>query len=183
MSRSTTRGRAALAALGLAAASSAGCPLVQVEAEIEQVCVTRAGVEVAAAGGAGRAVVRTTTTDLAAARDLLDPRDEVRFVRFSARAGGGVTSLGFLRAARVHVASADPTSPLPQLLVFECGAECVTAEGGYQAPAVTEANAVDYALADELAFELELEGALPERAWSLDAEVCLSGRVVRSYSP
>lgn len=160
----------------------AGCTLAKLEAEVPELCVTRAGLEVISTGGE-RATVRTTIADLATLGDVLEPQDEVTLVRFTARAASGVESLGFVRQARVVVAVADPSSPLPELVVFECSADCITAEGAFAAAPATDANLAAYVRAPELAFELALEGELPAQTWTFDATVCLRATAQRSYRP
>lgn len=160
----------------------AGCTLAKLEAEVPELCVSRAGLEVASAGGQ-RATVRTTIADLAALAEVLEPKDEVTLVRFTAAPASGVQSLAFIRQARVVVAAADPTSPLPELTVFSCDAECLTADGAFVAAPATPASVTEYVLAPELAFELSLEGDLPAQPWSFDATVCLRVTAQRSYRP
>lgn len=160
----------------------ASCTLAKLEAEVPELCVTRAALEVAQAGGA-RATVRTTIADLATLGDVLEPQDEVTLVRFTAHATSGVDTLAFVHQARVVVAAADPGSPLPELLVFECSANCIAADGAFTAAPATAANVAAYVRAPELAFELALEGELPARAWTFDATVCLRATAQRSYRP
>lgn len=160
----------------------AGCTLAKLEAEVPELCVTRAGVEVASAGGE-RATVRTTIADLATLADLLEPQDEVTLLRFTALPASGVDTLAFVRQAQVVVAAADPASPLPELVVFECSADCITADGAFTAAPATAANMTAYVRAPELAFELTLEGELPARPWTFEATVCLRAAAQRSYQP
>lgn len=159
-----------------------GCTLAKLEAEVPELCVTRAALEVVSTGEE-RATVRTTIADLAAIGDVLEPQDEVTLVRFTARAARGVDSLAFVHQARVVVAVADPSSPLPELVVFECSTDCITAEGTFAAAPATAANLADYVRAPELAFELTLEGGLPAQTWAVDATVCLHATAQRSYRP
>lgn len=160
----------------------AGCTLAKLEADVPELCVTRAGLEVASAGGQ-RATVRTTIADLAALAEVLEPQDEVTLVRFTARPASGVETLAFVRQAQVVIAAADPSSPLPELTVFSCDAECLTADGGFVAAPATAASVTAYVRAPELAFALTLEGELPARPWTFDATVCLRAAAQRSYRP
>lgn len=168
---------------GAVAGLLAGCPLVQVEAQIEEVCIARTGIVVEPAANRRVTVVRTSIADLAAVNDLLDPADLVTFRRFVARPTSGPTSLAFLESAQIVIAPADPTSPLPPTPAFSCSASCVAADGAFTAPAASDANVVEYLQLPELAFELTLTGTLPAQRWTLDAEVCMAAKLTRTVSP
>jgi len=78
----------------------AGCPLVEVQAEFAEVCVTHKDVHIP--GVTETSVSQTfDVDDLSAFHDLLELDADLSFVRAEVRPTSGVTTLAFVDAANV----------------------------------------------------------------------------------
>ncbi|HLL25441.1 MAG TPA: hypothetical protein VK427_25065 [Kofleriaceae bacterium] len=145
-----------------------GC--LQIEAEIEESCVTRSGVEVE---GVELSSLSQTfmIDDLSEVHRFTDNADaDIQFVRATIRPTSGVTSLAFVEAASVVIEGET---------VYACAGDCPSGEG-VELPSQTRTDAMKYLSADALAFTLSVDGELPKTAWTVDVDVCVRGNV--SYS-
>jgi hypothetical protein len=151
-----------------------GCPLVQVTAELEEVCITRKDVHVA--GVTETSVSQHFTfDDLSEIHDLLDLDAEVAFVRAEVRPTGGVDDLAFVDAAQVAF-DANP--------VFACDGDCPTLDHAVAlAAAAQQSNAADYLTHDKIDVSLDVTGQLPTTEWTVDVDACVKGSVSYSVEP
>src|SRR5436190_169684 len=85
-----------------------GCPLLDVEAEVPEVCLTYPGIEVDGALAATHVDRSFTFDDLSRLHDLADLDAGISFTRAEVRVTSGVDSLGFVEQFRATVASGDP---------------------------------------------------------------------------
>lgn len=182
----TASSRLVHAALGLSLAMlGAGCPLLDVEVEVPEVCVTHRGIEIAGVPvelGAG--IDETFTIDDLSAFDALDDLDaDARFVSATVRAAGGVDNLGFIEAASVEVASADPDSTLPTLRVYACDGDCAADGNVLALPVQEQPDALAYLRSGSLSIALQARGTLPTEDWTLDVEVCVAARASYAFQP
>jgi hypothetical protein len=153
----------------------AGCPFLEVEAEVSEVCVTYANVQI---DGATGELVQTsfTANDLGELSSLVEHDADLRFNRAEIRAIGGA-SLGFVTTARVAIASGNPDSSLPMMPIVECDGDCLPEGATLAIPAQVRESAVAYLQTGSLVVDLELRGQLPATTWSADIDVCMTGKV------
>jgi hypothetical protein len=166
------------ALLGLAFLSG-GCPLFSVEAEIEEACVVRKGIEVEAVPAGTTSLTESydvSLDELGGLGDLLDLDADLEFVRFEARATSGIAELGFVDAAHVTVASGNPESALPTLVAYDCAGDCPVSGATLVVPATAQQDAADYLASGSLVVDVQVTGQLPATAWTMDVSVCVKGR-------
>ena len=157
----------------------AGCPLLQIEAEVSEVCVTYANVEIEGVAG-DRVQHSFTATDLGALQEFVDQDAELSFTRVAIRSG---SAFGRVDAASVTVASGDPEATLPTLAIVECAGDCVPDGATLDIPAAVQHSAVEYVKTGSLVVEMDLRGQLPAEAWTADVDVCMTGRFSYTVEP
>jgi hypothetical protein len=162
-----------------------GCPLLDVEVDVGEVCMTYKDfrVEGAAPGTATATDQMFTFDDLGPVHELVDKLDDadIEFTRATLRATSGITGFDFVHAAHLSIASGDPSSALPLLTVLDCDGDCLGDTGTLAVPASVQHDAVEYVRGDSLAIAVQLEGEPPTEAWSMDVDVCMNGRAAYSY--
>lgn len=160
----------------LAATLATGC-WVDIDAEIRSSCTTRHDVMIEPMPAADAHGVIDVEFDLALDElDWLEDVDaELRFTHVRARPTSGVTSLAFIDAARVTIASADPAAALPTLTVVECSAGSCPRAGELLLPSELQTDAIAYATAGSLVVTATIAGELPTVPWTIDVEVCAEG--------
>lgn len=154
-----------------------GCPLLQIEAELPEVCIARTGVTVPGGLGQLQTQVRIELDEVDGL-DELKGGDELRFISFTARPQSGGQELAGIQAAKVTLSTDD--AALPAVEIFRCDGDCVTADGALSLEASSEANIAAYLAAPGAAVEVEMHGALPLLDFKVDLNACLSGEVTRS---
>lgn len=160
-----------------------GCPLLDVQAEVSETCVTYPGVRVEAQPDGSTSVDSTFTVDhLDGFRDLADQGFHLAFVRGEVRATSGIADFAFVDHAAVAVASGDPESTLPTLDVFSCD-HCASAAPVLDVTPSGAADAAAYIESGSLVVTLELAGRAPTVDWMMDVDVCMTGSASYSYSP
>lgn len=158
----------------------AGCPLLEVEATIEEVCVTYRDVQID--GVTGDRVQHSFTADeLGELQSLVEQDAEMSFTRVAIRAHDG--AFAAVTAARVSVASGDPESTLPTLSIVECDGDCLPEGNTLAIPAGTQQSAVPYVASGSLVIDMDLQGQLPAEAWAADVDVCMTGRFRYAVEP
>jgi hypothetical protein len=165
---------------------SGGCPLFSVETTIEEACVVRSGVAIDGVEAGTASVSRRYDIDIAeldGLADLVDLDAELEFVRFEARATSGITEFGFVDAAHVTIASGDPDSVLPTLVAYDCAGDCPTTGATLVVPSATQRGAADYLKSGSLVVDVEVQGALPSTAWTMDVAVCVTGGARYAIEP
>lgn len=169
-----------LATIPLAAILLAGCPLVDAEVEIGEVCLSYRDLEIeGAAAGSYDLVI----DDLAALHDLLDHDAELTLSRAELRATSGVGDLRFVEAARLSLASGDPDATLPTLAAYDCAGDCAVAGRTLTLPTAVERDVVDYLRGNAVVVGVAIDGELPAGRWTMDVDVCLRGRVRETLEP
>jgi len=158
-----------------------GCPLLDVETDVSEVCVTYAGVQI---DGASETSVQASFTidELGQLNTFIDQDADLEFVRAEIRATDG-TDLGFVDAAEVSVAGGDPESTLPTLPVISCDGDCLPDGASLQIPATVQHSAVDYVRTGSLVIAVDLHGQVPAVAWTADVDVCMKGHFRYTVEP
>lgn len=155
-----------------------GCPLLDVEVEVAEVCITYNDVPIEGVPLEALDHVETTVLldDFAELRELVSRQDvDLRFTRAEIRAVD-VPSIGPITSARVVVASGDPESTLPTLTVVECTDNCLVDGTTLAISADVQESALEYVKSASLVVDLDLHGRLPATQWHADIDVCMSGR-------
>lgn len=169
-------------AVGLLA-FEAGCPLLNVEAEVQEVCLTYRGIEVDGAI-AGTSIEQSfVLDDLSALHDLSEIDAGLQFVRGEVRVTSGVESLAFVQSFKTSVASGDADSTLPTLTLFDCEGDCQAEGSKLSVPATVQQDAMEYVKSDSLVIELAFRGEIPATTFTLEADVCLKGRIAYTLDP
>ena len=144
-----------------------GC--LQIEAEIEESCITREGVKIE---GVDSTVVSRdiVVDDLSDVKRLLEYNANLEFARAEIRPTSGVTGLDFVELAFVAIEG----SP-----VYGCAGTCASGTLDVQVPT----SATQYFAAESLAIGLTVTGALPKTEWTVDVDVCVRGTASYSITP
>jgi hypothetical protein len=149
-----------------------GCPLLEIEASIEEVCVTYRDIQIEGVAG-DRVQHSFTADDLGQLQTFVEQDAEMSFTRVAIRAHGG--AFAAVTSARVAVASGDPASTLPTLSIVECDGDCLPDGNTLAIPADTQHSAVEYVATGSLVIDMDLRGQLPAETWTADVDVCMTG--------
>lgn len=174
------------AALGLALVMLAGgCPLLDVEVEVPEVCITRRDIEVSAvAADRALGIDETFAIDDLSAFDALTELDaDAHFVSATVRATHGVDTLAFIDAASVAIASNDPASTLPTRMIYACDGDCPAKANTLVIPVHDQPDALEYLRSGSLSIALQASGSMPTEAWTMDVEICVAGRAGYAFEP
>lgn len=174
------------AAFGLSLITlAAGCPLLEVEAEMPEVCMTQKDIEVTGVPlGQNTAITETFAFDDLSAFDALDELEaNVRFKSATVRATYGVGDLAFIDMAHVVISSNNPDSNLGPLTVYECDGNCPAKDNALAIPVTTQDNALEYVKSGSLAIALDAAGFMPSSDWKMDVEICVAGTASYSVEP
>ena len=158
---------------------SAGCPLLEVDIEAGEVCVTYANVQIEGVTG-DRVQHSFTADDLGALQTFVEQDAELSFTRVAIRAHAG---FGRIDAASVAVASGDPESTLPTMSIVDCDGDCLPDGSTLDLPAATQQSAIEYVKTGSLVVDLDLRGQLPGQAWTADVDVCMTGHFRYTVEP
>lgn len=156
----------------------AGCPLLQVEADVPEVCVSRTDVTVPGSLAQLQTKVKVGLADVDGL-DEIKGSDELHFISFAAHPQDSGRELASIQSAKVTL-SASKASGLPDLQIFACSGNCVSSDGSLAVESSTDANIADYLSDPEVSVEVELHGSLPLRDFKVDVDACLSGTLSRS---
>ncbi len=160
-----------------------GCPLLDVQADVAETCVTYPGVKVDAQPPATLSVDKSFTIDhLDSFKALADQGFHLAFVRGEVRATSGVADFSFVDKAAVEVASGDPSSTLPTLEVFDCD-HCATDSAKLDVTTTTQGDAAPYVETGSLVLTVDLAGQAPTVAWTMDVDVCMTGSASYQLNP
>ncbi len=160
-----------------------GCALFDLETDVGEVCVTYPNLAVDVPAASATFTESFAVDDLGAVKDVAKLDASVKFVRASVRPTSGIDSLAFVSAAHVAVSSGDPASTLPKLDVYSCDGDCVQPDGALELPAPADADALAYVKSGSLLVDLSVTGSTPAQHFTVDVDVCMSGKVSYSYSP
>jgi len=172
------------AAIGLSLITLvAGCPFLEIEAEMPEVCMTHTNVEVAGVPADSAQSIDETFAfdDLSAFEQLNDLDADLRFVSATIRATHGVGNLAFINAASLAIASANPDSTLPTRAVYACDGDCPAKDNGLAIPVQDQDDALEYIRSGSMSISLQASGNMPTEAWKMDVEICVAGRASYSF--
>jgi len=160
------------------------CPLLEVQTDVPEVCLTYPGIQVAGATQDTPAIDESFSfDDLKAIHDLQNLDADLAFVSARARATSGISDFGFVQAAHIVVSSGDPMSMLPPLTLYDCNGDCIPDDATLEMPAAVQQNAIDYVKSNSILIDLDLTGQLPAQAWTMDVDVCMHAKVDVKVEP
>lgn len=159
--------------LGIALTVLPGCPLLHIEAEVQEVCLSYPNLEVNNPTAQSSVQQSFVFDDLSAIHDLAKQDANLEFVRAEIHATTGVTSFGFVHAVHLVVSSGDPDTTLPPLTMYDCDGDCVPQGDSLEIPAVLGNNAIAYLRGDSVLIDLDFEGEIPAGTWTMDVDVCM----------
>jgi hypothetical protein len=159
-----------------------GCPLLDVQADVPEVCLTYPNLQVQTPA-VSSATQSFVFDDLSAVHDLAKQDLSLGFTRAEIRVTSGLGDLAFIEAVKVLVASNDPGTTLPPLTMYSCDGDCVPDGNTLELPAGAAHNAVDYLRSNSIKVDLEFHGQIPAATWSMDVSVCMQGSAGYTVSP
>ena len=140
--------------------------------------MTYADLEIPGSDGSGTISHQFVFDDLMSIDEIEQLDGNVEFVNVKLRAKSGVSDFGFLDSAHVTVTSGDAASTLPALTVVDCSGEgCPTAGSEITLLSSEPGDALAYLRSGSVAVSLEVSGALPTQAWTIDVDVCVKGTI------
>ena len=157
------------------------CPLLDVEVEAPEVCLTYPNLMVTGVGGATSLDQSFTLDDLDSIHQLTELDASVHFVRAQVRARG-VADLGFVETTKLTVASDDPDSTLPTLTVYDCEG-CESDAAVLDVPARDQGDALAYVKGDSVVIGVAFTGEMPANDWAMDVDVCFSASAHYTLEP
>ena len=128
---------------GLGLGMLPGCPLLDVQVDAPEVCLTYPNLQIPAAAGLTSLQQTFVFDDLSSVQDLAKLDANLEFVRAEVRATSGIDSFAFIEAAHVVVSSGDPASTLPPLTMYNCDGDCAPDGDQLELPAALATNAID----------------------------------------
>jgi hypothetical protein len=150
------------------------CPLVEVEVEVPEVCITYDDIEVT--GATPEIHESFVVDDLGELPALTEHAEGLAFRRAEAIAVSGIDNFDFVESARIRIAPGrEPT--VPSLTLYACDGDCVTRADALALGDDEQADVLDYLRGDAITLELELAGEPPPVAWTMSVVVCFEGRV------
>jgi hypothetical protein len=164
-------------------ALQAGCPLLDISAEVPEVCITYSDFEVDGSVASRDVSESFTFDDLSAFRRLAELDAGVAFTRAEVRVKDGIDSLSFVEAFSASIASGDPDSPLPTLVLFDCAGDCAAAGASLSVKAADAEDALAYVQSSSLVIGVAFTGEIPRTRFTLDVDVCMKARVGYRFEP
>jgi hypothetical protein len=159
------------------------CPLLDVQAEVQQVCLTYRGVTIPGVPLGQTTIDQSFSLDqLQGAKDLADADAKLTFTHAEVRATSGVSDFSFVQKAELSIASGDPSSTLPTLSIFECQ-NCGTATTTLDVDNAVTTPIQDYIKSGSLVVTIALQGTPPATDWTADVDVCMTGTVSYTVNP
>jgi hypothetical protein len=174
---------ASLLVIGAGLTLLPGCPLLDIEADAQEVCLTYPNLQVPAAGGQTSITQRFAFDDLSAIHDLTKLDANLALIRAEVRATSGISDFTFVQAAHIVVSSGDPESTLPPLTMYDCNGDCDPEGARLVIPAATATDAIDYLRAGSVVIDLDFQGNVPSTEWTMDVDVCMKARASYTFSP
>jgi hypothetical protein len=149
------------------------CPLLDVTADAQEVCLTYSNLKVPAApDGLTDADQSFTFNDLSKIHDLTKLDANLELVRAEIRATSGISDFSFVEAAHLSVSSGDDNSTLPPVTMYDCDGNCDPNGATLEIPATDVSNVVDYLRTDSIKVDVSFKGQLPSVDWMMDVDVC-----------
>jgi hypothetical protein len=160
-----------------------GCPLLEIQGSVDEVCATYHDIQVQPVPASLPMLSQDFAIDNLGSIDKLASLDStLQFTRAELHATAGIADFSFVHGASLTIASGDPSSTLPTIKVFDC-ADCGAAEATLDIATTAQIDAKAYVSTGSLIVGVDLTGAAPTVAWTMDLDVCMSGKVAYSYSP
>ena len=158
-----------------------GCPLVDVEVDVPEVCLTYPNLQVQtpAQSSISESFV---FDDLSAVHDVVREDASLEFVRAEIRVASGLDNLAFVDSVKIVVSSNDAGSTLPPMTMYECDGDCAPDGKVLKLSAGGARNAIDYLKQDSIKIDLDFHGEIPAASFALDIDVCLKGSASHSVS-
>jgi hypothetical protein len=159
------------------------CPLLDVQAQVQEVCLTYRGVTIPGVPVGQTSIDQSFTFDqLQGAKDLADADAELTFTHAEVRAVSGVSGFSFVQKADLSIASGDPNSTLPTVSVFDCEG-CGTSAAVLDVDNAATVPVQDYIKTGSLIVTIALQGTPPANDWIADVDVCMSGNISYKVAP
>ena len=159
------------------------CPLLDIETQVADTCATYHDVAVPAVTDVQPMISQDFTIDqLQSITQLANLDGTLTFTHAEARITGGISDFSFVQSASLTIASGDPSSTLPSIVVFACS-DCGTPTPTLDVATNAQIDAKAYVSSGSLAVTVDLAGQAPSVAWTMDVDVCMSGDVSYSYTP
>ena len=163
------------------------CPLLDVTAQVQEVCMTYSGVTIPGVPVGQTSIEQSFTLDQlqgasAFARSAANADAQLTFTHAEIRAVSGVSGFSFVQKAELSIASGDPNSTLPTLSVFDCEG-CGTSSPALDVDNATTVPVQDYIKTGSLVVTIALQGTPPENDWVADVDVCMSGNISYKVAP
>jgi hypothetical protein len=166
--------------LGVCASSLATLGCLSVEGEVPEVVMTRHALAIGPSllPDAGDTAQTVSFEHPYQAFSLPDGvESELRPVRTSVTAVGGVDDLAFIHACSLTIATRDPQGPAPATVVDYSLDPSAMPGARLTADAVARPNVIDYWVTGSTFYTLTVVGQLPSEPWTIDVEVAFSGSV------
>lgn len=176
------------AVLGVAwIALATGCPLLDVEAEFENLLITYPAVEVPAVEASEathieRSFVVDDLQTLEKIGEIVRIGGEVALMSADLRPTSGITDIAFVHRATVTVTSGDPDSTLPPL-TYACDGNCTPENGVLAIGALDSENVLAYVQSGSILVDIAIDGDLPTVDWTMDVDLRFRGRVTAQVDP
>ena len=171
--------RSALTLIGLVMLP--GCPLLSIEADVPEVCLSYPNLQVMTDKGVSSIKQTFVFDDLSAVHDLTELDANLEFVRAEIHTTG--TALDFIEAVHVVVSSGDADSDLPPLTMYDCDGDCVPEGNKLEIPASVGRDAIEYLKSNSIIIDLDFQGEIPASSWTMDVDVCMKARADYTVSP
>jgi len=167
-----------------AVASLLGGCTVSVEADVPDVEVVQH--DVAFAGVPFAATLGDVSTQMTFTQSRPDLRLPAEFdtsaqaMKVDLVAKTGITNFAFLRALRITMAPTNGTTAPVELINYE-KADGAVVGSTLSIPSVNPVNILDQWKADSAVFTVQIDGSLPEQAWTIDLHAHFAGKVSYKY--
>lgn len=169
-----------LLAFGVGLAMLPGCPLLDVQADAQEVCLSYPNLTVPAVGGGETSVNQSFTfDDLSQIHDLTKLDANLELLRAEIHATSGIDDFSFINTAKITITSGD----LDPLTMYDCEGACDTSTADLKLPAMKIDNAIDYLRNDSIKVDVAFDGELPAKQWTMDVDVCFKASASYTFSP
>lgn len=156
-----------------------GCPLLDVQADAQEVCLTYPNLSVPALGGQTSVNQSFSFDDLSAIHDLTKLDASLELLRAEIHATSGVDDFSFVQTAKLVISN----SELAPLTMYDCDGNCDPTGGDLVIPAAQINNALEYLRGDSISVDVVFEGTLPNKPWTMDVDVCFKASASYTFAP
>lgn len=156
-----------------------GCPLLDVQAQVDQLCVTQSAITIPGAPVAyeGELTQDFSFDNIDVLNKLSSVSGDVTFASATMVPSGGASDLSFIHSAHLTIAA----DAQPAIDAFDCDGDCFDASDELNLNAMAKQNVLDYLKAKTLTGAVTMKGTLPTADWSVDITVCMTGNVGQSF--